>query len=139
MQTDGLEVVKGRKYEFAPTVQSAENSNFLWTLRRPGAAEAEPVGQDAAEEGQQDIPDPLCKSALDWHPRRTPVMRPADAPQSRLSIMPRMAMENAGVTSAPMVFRFSAPNSRRIFGNQCFGDFPNHSDIQLHENGKRSW
>ena len=40
MQTDGLEVVKGRKYEFAPTVQSAENSNFLWTLRRPGAAEA---------------------------------------------------------------------------------------------------
>ena len=47
MQTDGLEVVKGRKYEFAPTVQSAENSTFLWTLRRPGAAEADPDGDEA--------------------------------------------------------------------------------------------
>ncbi len=35
MQTDGLEGrERTRKYEFAPTVQSAENSNFLWTLRR---------------------------------------------------------------------------------------------------------
>ena len=55
MQTDGLEVVKGRKYEFAPTVQSAENSNFLWTLRRPGAAEAEPVGDEAVYEFCEEI------------------------------------------------------------------------------------
>lgn len=55
MQTDGLEVVKGRKYEFAPTVQSAENSTFLWTLRRPGAAEAEPVGDEAVYEFCEEI------------------------------------------------------------------------------------
>lgn len=55
MQTDGLEVVKGRKYEFAPTVQSAENSNFLWTLRRPGAAEAEPVGDEAVYEFCEEV------------------------------------------------------------------------------------
>lgn len=55
MQTDGLEVVKGRKYEFAPTVQSAENSTFLWTLRRPGAAEAEPVGDEAVYEFCEEV------------------------------------------------------------------------------------
>lgn len=55
VQTDGLEVVKGRKYEFAPTVQSAENSTFLWTLRRPGAAEAETVGDEAVYEFCEEV------------------------------------------------------------------------------------
>ena len=55
LAAEGLEVVKGRKYEFAPTVQSAENSTFLWTLRRPGAAEAEPVGDEAVYEFCEEV------------------------------------------------------------------------------------
>lgn len=35
--------------------QSAENSTFLWTLRRPGAAEAEPVGDEAVYEFCEEI------------------------------------------------------------------------------------
>ena len=46
VQTEGLQVVRGRERTIIPDVASSDNAVFRWTLLRPGAVEAEEVGSD---------------------------------------------------------------------------------------------
>ena len=92
---------------------------------------------NAAEEGQQDIPDPLCNQLLigiQTHARHAPCGCAAKQAFNH-------AQNGNGKRRCDQCadgFQIQRAKQQTIFGNQCFGDFPNHSNIQLHENGKRS-
>ena len=122
MQTDGLEVVKGRKYEFAPTVQSAENSTFLWTLRRPGAAEAEPVGDEAVYEFCEEIAGTyevsLRTENEDGSDEMTIEVEVVDALAVSVTAVP-IGRKYDGLTRTVSLDRTITPLRQPIFGQPC--------------------
>ncbi len=54
--SEGAEVVRGHVYEISPDVRWGEKATYRWTMRRPGAAEAEEVGCEQTYE--------FCEQAL---------------------------------------------------------------------------
>lgn len=54
--SEGAEVVRGHVYEISPDVRWGEKATYRWTMRRPGAAEAEEVGREQTYE--------FCEQAL---------------------------------------------------------------------------
>ena len=54
----------------------------------------------------------------------SPFIRPADAPQSKLSIIPNAAITTAGEISSVTSSIDNAPKFKRIFGKSVFGISP---------------